>query len=416
MYLVSTLPKVTLKRLYSWLPLSTKSLIARKRGLYPRVVQKELKEVKKILGSTSWNMSYSINGKHSELEKFFANYIGSEFAVAVGSGGVGLQMLTRSLGLGVNSEVVMQVDTCAAVPQAILNAQAIPVFVDTNTTTFQFSLEGVKNSITKNTRLILATHMWGNPEDLDSIKKLADDKDVFVVEDACLALGSRFEHQYLGSLSKAGVFSFGSTKPLQAGEGGMLVTNDKELARELRSMRSWGDRETEYGIRDVRTLSWNGRMPEVIAAIALEQLRGYPERLERIQARVSKFRDLVRDVPDFKIVPTLNQEDLAYTQVALKLTSLSRYTKQEIFKLTSESKIPVFHANFEPITELSLFRSGDWLNWIKNKHYEKNPTSSDFPGAYEVYQKFGIGLTRTNFESDRNFKLLCKFINNYFKS
>jgi dTDP-4-amino-4,6-dideoxygalactose transaminase len=264
--------------------------------------------------------------------------------------------------------------------------------------------------------MILATHMWGNPEDLDSIKKLAHDKDIFVVEDACLALGSRFENQYLGSISSAGVFSFGSTKPLQAGEGGMLVTNDKELARELRSMRNWGDRETEYGIRDVRTLSWNGRMPEVIAAIVLEQLRGYPERLNRIQARVSKFRDLVRDVPDFKIVPTLNQEELAYTQVALKLTPVSRYSKQDIFKLTSESNIPVFHANFEPITELSLFRSGDWLEWTKHNNYKKKLTANDFPGAYGVYQKFGIGLTRTNFESDRNFKFLCKFINTYFKS
>jgi dTDP-4-amino-4,6-dideoxygalactose transaminase len=325
-------------------------------------------------------------------------------------------MVIRALGLDCQSEVITQVDTCSAVPQAILNSQAIPVFTDVDIETFQICQKDLAQKINKNTKMILATHMWGNPEDLASIKELTNEKEIFIVEDACLALGSRYENRYLGSFSTAGVFSFGSTKPLQAGEGGMIVTDDKELARELRSMRSWGDRETEYGLRDVRMLSWNGRMPEVIAAIALEQLKGYPDRLERIQERVKKFRDLIKDIPDFIIAPTLNQEKLAYTQVALKITPVSRYTKQEIFILASEASIPVFHATFEPLTELSLFRSGDWLNWTSHKNDRKNPAPSDFLAAYDVYQNLGVGLVRKNFESDLNFRLLCAFIKINFKS
>lgn len=408
--------KSLLKTFYSWLPLPAKSLVAKWLGLYPRVTNNEIKEIKSVLSTTSWNMSYSVRGKHVELESTFADYIGTEYAVAVGSGGVGIQMLIRALGLNPQSEVIIQADTCSAVPQAILNAQAIPVFSDVNRDTFQLCQDDLVRKIGKNTKMVLATHMWGNPEDLDSIAALTHENEIIVIEDACLALGSQYENKFLGSISTAGVFSFGSTKPLQAGEGGMLVTNNKELAKELRSMRSWGDRETEYGQRDVRTLSWNGRMPEVIAAIALEQLRGYPNRLAGIQRRVSKFRELVNGLPDFRIAPTLNQEKLAYTQLAIKLTPVSRYTKQELFNLASEESIPVFHANFEPLTELSLFRSGDWLSWTSSKSNTLNSIPSDFPGAYDVYQNLGVGLARSNFESDRNYARLSKFISNHFYS
>ena len=231
----------------------------------------------------------------------------------------------------------------------------------------------------------------------------------------CRSQGDFLDASDASQIHQAGVFSFGSTKPVQAGEGGILVTNDKDLARELRALRSWGDRETEYGKRDVRTLSWNGRMPEVVAAIALEQLRGYPNRLENIQKRVSKFRGLVREIPDFQIAPTLNQVDLAYTQLALRISPNSRLTKQEIFALASAESIPVFHANFEPLTELSLFRSGDWMKWTSHKSEVKNSVPTDFPGAYDVYQNLGIGLARKNFESDRNFRHLCKFVNTHFQ-
>lgn len=407
--------KSLMKRIYSWLPLRIKSLIAKWLGLYPRVTNREVKEIKNVLGTTSWNMSYSVIGKHVELENAFADYIGSEYAVAVGSGGVGIQMLIRALGLNSQSEVIIQADTCSAVPQAILNAQATPIFSDVNRDTFQLCQDDLVRKVGKNTKMILATHMWGNPEDLDSLAALTKENEIIVVEDACLAIGSQYENKYLGSISTAGVFSFGSTKPLQAGEGGMLVTNNKDIAKELRSMRNWGDRETEFGQRDVRTLSWNGRMPEVIAAIALEQLRGYPDRLIRIQERVSKFRELVKEVPDFQITPTLNQQKLAYTQLALKLSPVSRYTKQEFFALASAESIPVFHANFEPLTELSLFRNGDWINWTnsKNKALISNP--GDFPGAYDVYQNLGVGLARLNFESNRNYSHLAKFISKHFQ-
>ena len=406
--------KALLRKIHSTLPVKIKSYIANFLGLYPRTVGNEVKAVKKVLGATSWNMSYSITGKHIQLEREFANYIGAENAIAVGSGGVGLQMITRALGLDSQSEVIMQVDTCSAVPQAILNAHTIPVMADVNIENFQFSLDSVASNITKNTKMIVATHMWGNPENLKGINTLTKNKNIHVIEDACLALGGKIDGKFLGSISLAGVFSFGSTKPVQAGEGGMIVTNNDDLAKELRSLRGWGDRETEYGVRDVSTLSWNGRMPEVIAAIALEQLKGYPRRLAGIQDRVLRFRKLVAQLPDFKIVPQEEEQDLSYTQLSIKITPNSRYSKRQFFQICSNHRVGVFHANFEPLTELTLFRSGNWQKWINSKHKLQDISPSDFRGAYEIYNDVGLGFTRSNFESERNYRNLEKFIGKNF--
>ena len=406
--------KSIVKTIFNFVPLRAKSLIAGIRGDYPRVLRNEIKVIKRVLGSTSWNSSYSIKGKHIELEKEFAEYIGSKYAISVSGGGVGIQMLIRALGIGPQGEVLIQADTCAAVPQAILNSQTVPIFVDADVESFQFSQQDLASRITDKTKMILATHMWGNPENLKEVQRTVSNKDIFIVEDACLALGGKIEDKFMGSLATAGIFSFGSTKPVQAGEGGMLVTNDEELARELRAMREWGDRQIEFGIRDVKTLSWNGRMPEVIAALALEQLKSYPARLAKIQERIFKFRDIVSGISDFTIVPTREQGDLAYTQLSIKLSPECRYTKKEFLELCSDEQIQAFHANFEPLTELTLFQNGNWQKWIRDIDSSRTFSPEEFPGSYEIYQKTGIGLTRRNFESNRNFVKLLKFINRNF--
>ena len=402
------------RRLFNRLPFSWKNTIAAHLGLYPRVVRQELSAVKEVLGGTSWNMSYSLNSKHTELEAEFSKYIGSEYAIAVGSGGVAIQLLTRALGLESKSEVIIQVDNCSAVPQALLNAQVTPVMVDVDTESFQFSQRSLSNAITAKTKMILATHMWGNPEDLDAVDVIAKKNDIYLVEDACLALGGKTKGKHLGSFGIAGVFSFGSTKPLQAGEGGMVVTNNRDLAKEIKTLRSWGDREIEYGERDVNTLSWNGRMPEVTAAIALEQLRGYPSRLLKIQERVADFRKLILGIADISVVPGANEVELAFTQLSLRINANSRFKKNELMHLLSVQGVQCFHANFEPITELTLFKSGAWLKWVRDGEQRRNPIETDFPGAYEIFMNSGIGLVRSNFSSARNYNNLVRAIKNIF--
>jgi dTDP-4-amino-4,6-dideoxygalactose transaminase len=385
-----------------------KTKVNRYLGLYPQTVNKEVSTIKKVLGSTNWNTSYSKLGLHTELERKIANYVGTEYAVAVGSGGVGIQMLMRSLGMNSDHEVIIQADTCAAVPQALLNAQCIPKLVDSNIHNFQIDESSLAAQINNRTKIVLATHMWGNPEDLEMIHRVTSSKNIEIIEDACLALGSKVNNTMLGSDSLAGVYSFGSTKPVQAGEGGIIVTNNESLARELRSLRNWGDRETEFGTRDVVSLSWNGRMSEITAAVILEQLKGYPTRLETIQNYVCKFKEYARNNKVFSFVN--NENDLAFTQLSLLISQDSKLTKMELLEYFQKEGIPTFHANFEPLTELTLFNSGDWKKWINSVESIDDMKKDDYPGAYKIYNTIGIGLQRSNFASKRNFTKLIKAV------
>lgn len=396
------------RRIFNVLPLFIKTRINRHLGLYPLIANKEVHTIKKVLGSTNWNSSYSTIGIHTELEKKVANYVGTEYAVSVGSGGVGIQMLMRAIGVNPNQEVLIQADTCAAVPQALLNSQTIPKLVDSNTLDFQLDEADLKSKITERTKVILVTHMWGNPENLEMIKKATTTKNLEVIEDACLALGSKVNNVMLGSSSLAGVYSFGSTKPVQAGEGGIIVTNDEFLARELRSLRNWGDRETEFGSRDVVSLSWNGRMSEITAAVVLEQLKGYPERLKVIQSNVAKFKEYIQDNSVFSVVS--KDPELAFTQLSLSLNEKSHLTKKELIKYLQSEGIPVFNANFEPLTELTLFKNGNWKKWVNSSEQIEDFEKNDYPGAYRIFDSLGIGLQRSNFASTRNINKLIKTI------
>ena len=176
----------------------------------------------------------------------------------------------------------------------------------------------------------------------------------------------------------------------------------------------WGDREIEYGERDVNTLSWNGRMPEVTAAIALEQLRGYPSRLLKIQERVADFRKLISGIADISVVPGANEVELAFTQLSLRINANSRFKKNELMHLLTVQGVQCFHANFEPITELTLFKSGAWLKWVRDGEQRRNPIETDFPGAYEIFMNSGIGLVRSNFSSARNYNNLVRATKNIF--
>src|SRR6202012_485782 len=108
------------------------------------------------------------------------------------------------------------------------------------------------------------THMWGNLEDMSNVLQIAERHGLHVIEDTCLALGASTGDCMAGSLGRVGVFSFGCIKPIQGGEGGMIVTGDEALARELRAMRHWGDRTIEYGVRDTSLPAWNGRMSDFV--------------------------------------------------------------------------------------------------------------------------------------------------------
>lgn len=290
-------------------------------GVYPRPLAHEIHATANVLRSPRWNMVYGSGGAHEGLEAAFADYIGVGHAIAVNTGGMALQMSMRALGLKPGDEVILQADTCAASAFAVMNAGCTPLFADISPATFMLSPSAVQALIGPRTKAIIATHMWGNPEDMKAMTGLAEKNGLLLIEDACLSLGAQLDGRMVGATGASGVFSFGCIKPIQAGEGGMIVTGDEALARELRSLRHWGDRTLDYGTRDATQLAWNGRMSEIVAAVVREQLRGYPQHLAELRETVADFAECLTQIPGAEIVLGSGNaiQQCAFTQVILRI-------------------------------------------------------------------------------------------------
>lgn len=391
-------------------------LLARWIGTYPRVLANEVKAVRQVLYSSRWNMAYGKGLIHERLEDAFSSYVGSSNAVAVNTGGMALQMALRALGLKPGDGVLLQVDTCSATAFAAINAGATPIFSDVSLDTFMLDPTAEIFDPRQNVRAIIGTHMWGNPENVSALMRMsAKNGKISVIEDACLALGSVCGSKMAGTMGVVGIFSFGCLKPIQGGEGGMLVTDDDGLARELRSLRHWGDRTIEYGLRDTTQLAWNGRMSELVAAVVREQLRGYPAHLAELRERVGCFQRFLESVDgvDLQLGTGSSIEECSFTQVVVQIDPHRLgLSSQMLRRRLDECGVATWLPNFEPIPSLSFFSEDRWKDWILRGHLDEIETNyrAPFPNAGTVAETTGLGFPKQYFTSNARMRQLIRAI------
>ena len=214
-----------------------------------------------------------------ELEAAFARYTGADHAVAVSNGTAALQLACNAADAG-PGEVIVPSLTFVASAAVIRHAGAVPVFADIRSVSEPWlSADAVEAALTPRTTAVMAVHYGGHPGDVGRLRELCDAHGAALLEDAAHAAGSRLGDEHLGTLGRAGAFSFFSNKNVAIGEGGMLVTGDPELAERARLLRSHGmttltwdrhqGRATGY---DVVAVGFNFRMDEARAALALRRL------------------------------------------------------------------------------------------------------------------------------------------------
>jgi dTDP-4-amino-4,6-dideoxygalactose transaminase len=392
-----------------------KRYLGKRLGIYPRQMANEVRAVTAVLKSSQWNMCYGTGLAHEHLEHAFADFLGGGYAIAVNTGGMALQMTLRGLGLKPGDEVIHQVDTCSATAMAVINAGCTPVFSDISTKTFMLDKDRVTDLFTEKTKLVIATHMWGNPEDMGMISQLRKEREVFILEDTCLSLGAVVDGQAAGSIGDISAFSFGCLKPIQGGEGGMIFTKNESLARELRSMRHWGDRTIEFGSRDVTQLSWNGRMSEIVAAVVHEQLKGYANHLKTLREAVQAFSDFLVGIDglDLHLGAAKRISDSAYTQIVVRLDEERfGWQKKAFISELYKRGVQARDANFEPINSLTFFKRGGWRHWLPSDDHERiqENYAGAFPEANKLLDHQGIGLGNINFLSRGNLKNLMRHI------
>jgi dTDP-4-amino-4,6-dideoxygalactose transaminase len=229
-----------------------------------------------------------------EVEAFeheFAAYCGVGHAIAVANGTVALQLGLWALGVGAGDEVVIPSFTFAATANAVRMVGAVPVFADIDPASFCITRETVEPVMTSRTAAIMPVHLYGHMANMPGLKELAATSGVAVVEDAAQAHGARYGNRTAGSMGAFGALSFYPTKNMTTGEGGIITTNDPELAAQARLIRNHGMQRRYY--HDI--LGTNARMTDIAAAIGRVQLRHLDGWTKQRRANAETYRRLLSD-------------------------------------------------------------------------------------------------------------------------
>lgn len=254
----------------------------------------ELKYVTDAM-ATGW---ISSAGKYvAAFEEAFAGYCGTKHGIAVCNGTVALHLALVALGISKGDEVIIPDFTMMASALAVCYTGATPVFVDADAVTWNISTRAVATKITLRTRVIMAVHILGNPCDMVALQEICDAKGIVLMEDAAEAHGAVFGGKRAGALSRIAGFSFFANKNVTAGEGGMVVTDDDELAQACRYYKNLCfplDAPRTYLHADI---GFNYRMSNIHAAIGLAQTERADELKQMRQAHGLLYRERLSEIP-----------------------------------------------------------------------------------------------------------------------
>ncbi|MDU2680249.1 MULTISPECIES: DegT/DnrJ/EryC1/StrS family aminotransferase [Clostridium] len=193
-----------------------------------------------VLSSANYIMGKTV----TDFEKEFADFIGVKHAISVGNGTDALVLALKSMGIGEGDEVITTPFTFFATAETISAVGATPVFVDVDKETFNIDVTKIEEKITSKTKAIMPVHIFGQSADMDEINEIAKKHNLYVIEDACQAIGGKYKGRKIGTLGDVACFSFFPTKNLGcAGDGGMIVTDNDEIAIIARALRTHGSGE-----------------------------------------------------------------------------------------------------------------------------------------------------------------------------
>ena len=230
-----------------------------------------------------------------EFEAGFAAMCGVDHAIAVNSGTAALFLALKASGVGPGDEVFVPGHTFFATASPVLELGATPVFVDIDPESYTMDPEALADAVEDagNPAAVMAVHLYGHPADMDAIGDVADDHDLLVIEDACQAHGATFGGERAGSFGDAGCFSFYPSKNMTVGgDGGMVTTDDADLAAGLRELRNHGRNDDGEHVR----LGLNYRLNDVKAAVGVEQLGYLPTWNRQRRTAAHHYSDLLADI------------------------------------------------------------------------------------------------------------------------
>ncbi|KGK30534.1 DegT/DnrJ/EryC1/StrS aminotransferase family protein [Cellulophaga sp. E6(2014)] len=291
----------------------------------------ERKEVNDVLDSGVL-MRYGFDGARNDwkavkLEKLLAERMQTKYAQLVSSGTAALSVALVSAGVGAGDEVIMPTFTFVATFEAILAVGAIPVLVDVDET-LGLSATAVEKAITERTKAIMPVHMCGSMVDLNPLLKLCAKHDLVLVEDACQAIGGSYDNKPLGSIGDIGCFSFDYVKTITCGEGGGLITNNKEFYTHADHYSDHGHDHIgkDRGAEGHPFLGYNYRISELHAAVGVAQIQRLDEFLATQKKYYTILEDALKTIPEitFRKVPEGGVQNYSFISFFLPTGQLAK--------------------------------------------------------------------------------------------
>ncbi len=265
----------------------------------PYFDQEELEEIKTVLDS-GW---VSQGPKVKELEDKIASYLGVKYAIAVTNCTAALHLALLSIGIKKGDEVLVADFTFPATGHSVLYCGARPVFIDVKLDTYNIDPELIEEKITNRTKAIIPVHAFGQPADMDEIIKISKDHNLKVIEDAACALGAKYKEKNAGTIGDIGCFSFHARKGITTGEGGMAVTNDKNLAEKMRHLSVFGmtsawvrEKSDEFVVPKFTEAGYNYKMSDITAAVGVAQIRKLEKIIERKKELAKYWNEKLNEI------------------------------------------------------------------------------------------------------------------------
>lgn len=298
------------------------------------------------------------------FEQAFASRVGKRYGVAVSNGTAALDVALAALEIKAGDEVILPTFTIISCAQAIINRGAIPVVVDSDPESWNMITSQIEAKITSRTVAIMAVHIYGLPVDMDEINVLAKKYGIKVIEDSAEAIGLKYKGKECGSFGDLSTFSFYPNKHITTGEGGMILTDDEQLANRCRQLRNLCFLPEKRFVHE--EIGWNYRLTNLQAAIGLAQLERLDQHLVRKRQIGNLYYELLSDIDGIQLpLRSCNGAENLYWVFGMVLKDSSKLEALKVMELLSQKGIgtrPFFWCMHEqPI----LRQQGYFLN----EHY-----------------------------------------------
>lgn len=328
----------------------------------------------------------SFGGKYTqEFEKNFADFLGVKYALSCSSGTAALHLALVALGIGSGDEVIIPNFTIISSASTVIWTGAKPVLVDVDQY-FCIDPSKIEEKITKKTKAIMVVHMYGNPANMDKIQTIAKKYHLFIIEDSCMAHGAMVGSKKVGSIGGIGCFSFYASKNITCGEGGMVVTSNRKIAKKIKLFRNYAEEKPRF---NHTVLGFNYRMTDLQAAIGLAQL----ERIEKIVKRkrqiAQNYRKLLKDCPEVILPKDPSWGKSVFWMFGILINSNFGISRDEIIKKLSQKGIESTRF-FVPISDQPVFKKGKDIRFPDIGGIY--PVSEDI-SSRGLYLPSGLGIT-----------------------